>query len=333
VLAADRSPRRRRRRLPSALVVFVAVATLATSGLLLAARQAADKVARLEVVDSVLSGSSPDVENFLLVGSDSRAAVDPSSPDAGTIGTEGDVGGGGRSDTIMVLRRDKASDSASLLSIPRDLWVNVDGDGTKINAAYNSGPATLVETIERELMIPIHHYVEIDFEGFKDLIDAIGGVPICFDYPTRDTSSGLEVPEPGCPVLDGVQALAYARSRHFEQFVDGEWQEDPTADLGRTRRQRDFVNRALQGAIEEIKVDPFSAGELVEAISTSLRVDSDLQLIEAASSLRTAVGAGMETFSLPVVPDTVGDQAVLRLDDEAGDVLAFFAGIGPAPAQ
>jgi LCP family protein required for cell wall assembly len=203
----------------------------------------------------------------------------------------------------------------------------------KINAAFNRGPAVLIQTIQQALKIPIHHYVEIDFAGFKSLIDALGGVPICFEVPTRDTNSGLEVPEPGCPVLDGVQALAYARSRHFEQFVDNEWHEDPTADLGRTKRQRDFVNRALQGAFERIKVDPFSTGKLIASVSGALHVDPDLDLVNAAASLRTAVGSGMQTYALPVSGKQVnGLGSVLVLADGADAVLAFFAGTGSAPA-
>ncbi len=315
-------------------MVFVAIATLATSGLLLAARRAADKVARVPGVSATLSQGSANVENFLLVGSDSRANVDPNAPDAGAIGTGGEVTGS-RSDTIMVLRRDKTSNSAALLSIPRDLMVTIAGTGkkAKINAAFNSGPDVLVRTIEQELQIPIHHYVEIDFQGFEALIDALGGVRICFDQVTRDTSSGLNITEPGCPVLDGLQALAYARSRHYETLDDGgTWHEDPTADLGRTKRQRDFVNRALQAAIARIKVDPFSTGRLVESISKSLRVDPDLDVFNAARSLRTAVGSGLHTYALPVSGKNVdGLGAVLVLDKGADAVLAFFAGKGAAP--
>ncbi len=130
----------------------------------------------------------------------------------------------------MVLRLDKTNDTASILSIPRDLWIAA--DKSRINAAFNKGPANLVETVTTadELQIPIQHYVEVDFSGFKSLVDALGGVQVCFEYPTRDENTGLNVTEPGCPTLTGVEALAYARSRHFEQFKDGEWTGGP--DIG-----------------------------------------------------------------------------------------------------
>ena len=132
--------------------------------------------------------------------------------------------------------------------------------------------------------IPIHHYVEIDFSGFKSLVDALGGVQICVDYATRDVSTGLDITEPGCHVLLGEQALAYARSRHYEELrEDGEWHEDPASDLGRTKRQQQFVNLALQTALDRIKVDPFSAGRLITAIGSSLRVDDELDPISAAA--------------------------------------------------
>ena len=231
----------------------------------------------------------------------------------------------------MVLRFDKGSESASLLSIPRDLWVQVPTRTGKINGAYNDGPAALIQTVKDALNLPIHHYVEIDFYGFKSLIDALDGVDVCFENPTRDINTGLNIVEPGCFLLDGTEALAYARSRHFEEFKNGDWYEDPTSDLGRSRRQRDFVNRSLQKAIQKVKGDPFVTGDLVRSISAAIRIDEDLDPIDAAASLRTAVGSGLKSYSLPVGPTTIDGQDVLLLDDESAVVLAYFRGEGPAP--
>ena len=309
------------------------VGVLGATGTLVAARATIDSVARIPDVAAELSPSTTAIENFLLVGSDSRAGADPASVDAGGIGTEAEVSGH-RSDTIMILRREISSGDVSLLSIPRDLWVHVPGhDGNRrINSAFNDGPEILVQTLQEELGMPIHHYVEIDFGGFKALVDALGGVEVCVDYATRDVSTGLNIPEPGCHVLDGVQALGYARSRHYEEFRDGEWHEDPSSDLGRTKRQQLFVNLALRTALERIKVDPFAAGPLVSAIGSSLRVDDELDPISAAASLRTAVDSGIATYSLPVFGKTIGGNAVLLLGDGADAMLAYFRGEGPAPA-
>jgi LCP family protein required for cell wall assembly len=335
VLTADVAPRsRRRRRLPSVLAVAALVGITGATGLLIAARKTIESVGRVPDVGKHLSPGGSNIENFLLVGSDSRAGADPTSADAGGIGTEDQVSGH-RSDTIMILRRDKSTGEASLLSIPRDLWVQVPGhDGKRrINSAFNDGPDVLVQTLQEQLGLPIHHYVEIDFSGFKSLVDALGGVEVCVDYATRDTNTGLNITEPGCHVLDGVQALAYARSRHYEEFrEDGKWHEDPASDLGRTKRQQQFVNLALQKALDRVKVDPFAAGRLVTAIGASLRVDDELDPISAASSLRTAVDAGIATYSLPVVGKTIGGNAVLLLGDGSDSVLAYFRGQGPPPA-
>ena len=316
------------------LAMTAVVGVLGATGMLIAARKTIDSVDRVPGVSEHLTPGGSAIENFLLVGSDSRAGADPAAADAGGIGTEADVSGH-RSDTIMILRRDKSTGDASLLSIPRDLWVQVPGhDGKRrINSAFNDGPEVLVETLQQELGLPIHHYVEIDFSGFKALVDSLGGVQICVDYATRDVSTGLNITEPGCHILDGVQALAYARSRHYEEFREDEkWHEDPASDLGRTKRQQQFVNLALQTALDRIKVDPFSAGRLATAIGSSLRVDDELDPIAAASSLRSAVDGGIETYSLPVFGKTISGNAVLLLGDGSDAVLAYFRGEGPAPA-
>jgi polyisoprenyl-teichoic acid--peptidoglycan teichoic acid transferase len=327
-----RAPARRRRR-PRVLTLLAMLALVAVAGsvgLIVAAHRTIGTIGRVEEVGTVLSPVNPNVENYLLVGSDSRADADPTSPDAGGIGSAADVTGS-RSDTIMILRLDKSNDSASILSIPRDLWIAK--DKSRINAAFNEGPANLVETITsaKELAIPIQHYVEVDFSGFKSLVDALGGVQVCFEYPTRDANTGLNVVEPGCPTLSGVEALAYARSRHYEQFIDGKWQEDPSSDLGRTKRQRDFVNRSIQAALEKIKADPFASGRLIEAIGGSINVDSNLDPLGAVDKLRSAVGGGIVTYSLPVVGKTIGGNAVLLPGEGADAVLDYFRGVSDTP--
>ena len=324
-------PGRRSGRFALTVVLTLAIAAAGAAGTLVAAESAIDRLPRVEGVSDVLSPQTGTVENFLLVGSDSRAGSDPNSPDFGGIGTEADVQGS-RSDTMMVLRRDRETGQASLLSIPRDLWVDIPGRGSqRINAAYNDGPAVLVQTVQQNLGLPIHHYVEVDFFGFKDLVDAIGGVELCFMWPTRDVKTGLFVEQGGCYLFDGVQALAYARSRFYEQLIEGEWRVDGTADIGRTERQRDFVNRALNTALDRVKADPYVAGDLLESAGSAVRIDDELDVLAAAASLRTAVGAGLTTWALPVYGDTVDGNSVLRLADGADALLAHFRGDGPPP--
>ena len=312
--------------MPLFLAIALFTAVIGAAGTLVAARRVVDEVPRVSGVTAVLDAVSGDIENYLLVGSDSRALGDPNT------GGTGDVTGS-RSDTIMVLRLDTSNDSAALLSIPRDLYVETSVRTGRINGAYNDGPATLVQAVQQSLALPIHHYVEIDFFGFKALVEALGGVTVCFPLPTRDLNTGLNIVAPGCFVLDGTQALAYARSRHYEQLTaDGEWHADPTSDLGRSTRQRDFVNRCLQQAVEQVKINPFETGELVRAMGNAISIDDDLDPIGAASTLKTAVDAGLATYSLPVYSDTINGDSVLLLTNDADAVLDYFRGTGPAPA-
>jgi LCP family protein required for cell wall assembly len=324
--------RRRRRRSPLPLTILLAalVGVVGTTGVLRAADRRTAAVERIGGMEAVLAANDGPAENFLLVGSDSRENADPSSPDFGGIGDEAEVTGR-RSDTIMVLRREKGG-GAALLSLPRDLWVEIAGTGNhnRINSAYNEGPERLAATVTNALGIPINHYVEVDFEGFKDIVDAIGGVVICVDYATRDDNTGLNL-QPGCTRLDGVQALAYARSRYYEEFRDGNWQTDPTADLGRMARQQAFIRAAVDGVLADIQDSPFGTGDLIEAVAGSVRIDASVEPFEAANALQGAAEKGLATYTLPVQGVEVEGNSVLIPTPEAEAVLAYFRGQGPLP--
>jgi anionic cell wall polymer biosynthesis LytR-Cps2A-Psr (LCP) family protein len=180
------------------------------------------------------------------------------------------------------------------------------------------------------LAIPIHHYVEVDFVGFKRIIDQIGGVEICIEFATRDLHTGLAL-QPGCQKLDGVQSLAYARSRYYEEFRDGDWRIDPRADLGRIERQQLFMRAAVNGALETVQSSPFGSGGVLDAVVSSVRIDASVDPIKAGEALRRAAAEKLDTYTLPVFGDTVGDQAILRLDDGSEVILDYFRGVGPAP--
>jgi LCP family protein required for cell wall assembly len=267
-------------------------------------------------------------ENYLLVGSDSREGF----ADEAFIGSEEDVGGH-RSDTIMILHQER-NGGAALVSVPRDLWVPIHGtdDNGRVNSAFNDGPLTLVATVSDALDIPIHHYVEVDFVGFKNIIDRIGGVEMCVELAARDVHSGLAL-QPGCQTLDGTMALAFARSRYYEVWNGDDWVTDGRADLGRIERQQLFLRTAVDGALRKLQSSPFSAGETIQAVVDSVKIDGGLDPLHAAQVLRHAFEAGMRTYALPVYDDTVGDAAVLRLEDSAEPLLAYLRGTGPAPAE
>ena len=317
------------------------IGLVGAAGVLRAADERTADVARIEGLESVLA-DIPDesdstieypAENYLLVGSDSREGVDPGDADFGVIGTEAEVGTSRRSDTIMVLRQER-NGGAALMNLPRDLWVEIagTGDSQRINTAFNGGAERLAATVTESLGIPVHHYVEVDFIGFKDIIDDLGGVEVCVGFAARDANSGLQI-DKGCQRLDGVQALAFARSRYYEQWDGTDWVLDPRADLGRIERQQLFMRAAVDGALRKLRSSPFGSGDIIEAVIGSVRIDDRLDPIKAGEALRQAAEEGLRTYGLPVVNDQVGDAAVLRLGDGAEEVLAYFRGEGPAPIE
>lgn len=326
---ATRSEQSRR---PFAFITGFNLAVLAviagSAGLVVAVRGQVDSVERVSAVDSVLSSPSQGFVNYLIVGSDSREGADPSSPDYGGIGDVNETSGR-RSDTIILMHVDKVLSTIALTSIPRDLWIEIPGQETnRINAAYGFGEATLIDTVQTTLGIPVNHYVEVDFNSFKAIISAIDGVELCFDYPTRDVHTGLNVTTPGCQVLDAVQSLAYARSRYYEVFKDGQWEVDGRADLGRIERQQTFFETAVSRSVSQVLADPFRAGSLTSAAVDSLRVDGALDLIEMARAIRPIASGGIVRVPLPVYGDTVRGKSVLRLAQGAPAVLEYLAGRG-----
>jgi LCP family protein required for cell wall assembly len=277
-------------------------------------------------------------QNFLIVGSDSRDAVDPGEGDAKAF-LAGEVDGK-RSDTIMVARIDPKSEAVVVLSIPRDLWVPIAGTAhsEKINSAYGLGRQTLIDTIRQNLDIPINHYVEIDFRGFKSLVRAIGGVPIYFDRPVKDTHTGLMVTDPGCVNLGDDQALAFARSRYLQYRTARGWSiPDPTADLGRISRQQLFIRTALHRALTAGNLtNPITLNRLIDTGVSNVGVDRSLSTREIAALARRFVHfdpAKMETLALPVSDYYPHGASALRLDTKAAQrILNRFRTLTPEQA-
>jgi LCP family protein required for cell wall assembly len=218
------------------------------------------------------------------------------------------------------------------MSIPRDLWVEI-GDGTdkqRINTAYQLGADVLIRTVQRALGIPIHHYVEINFQGFKTIVDAVGGVSVCVQHQSRDKHTGLFM-RIGCNKLDGVKGLAYARSRFFEQKIDGEWQVDGSSDIGRTARQREFVQALVKSAVVGLVDNPFRAGDVMRGGISAVTVDERLDLLEFAKRMRPAATTGIASMRLETYGAMAGESEVLKLAEDAAPLLAYFAGTGPRP--
>jgi LCP family protein required for cell wall assembly len=274
--------------------------------------------------------------NIVVVGSDSRDDISNTDTDASAfLGTGGDAPTGQRSDTIMIVRIDPQADHVDMLSLPRDLWLPLAGstDNSRLNEAYSQGTQKLIDTIKQDFGIDINHYVEVNFKGFEGVVDAIGGVPMYFDKPMRDTFSGLKIDQPGCQTLNGQQALGFARARHLQYNEKNVWKDDPTGDLGRIARQQFFLRTLFEHASKSaVTPDLRVAGSLLDATTKNLKVDKsfDLQrMAEIGKRFASFNSDQIHTYSLPVTPYTTGGGgSVVRVSaDVAQPILNLFRGL------
>ena len=324
---AGPKPRRTSTWVKRLFVSFLVVANLAVFGVYWTLRSAQDafrdNATQLEDVVPELTvrpTASAEPLVFLVIGSDTRAGLDSLQNFGESDGARGDV--------IMLIKLYPDDGHVQILSVPRDLLVEIPGKGTdRINAAYAYGGAPLmVRTVRQVTGLPIHHYIEIDFVGFQSLVDDIGGVYIDFPYPARDVKSGLSVGA-GYQLLDGSQALAYARSRQFQEQRDGEWVSVDADDIGRTGRQQALI-LAILGAVKT-PASITEAGSIVGGFAQHLTVDSAFaqsSLVELAYRMRSVSGEKIETATLPVYLDTYNEMSIVRMQHPAADdLIADFA--------
>jgi LCP family protein required for cell wall assembly len=191
-----------------------------------------------------------------------------------------------------------------------------------------------VQTIKRNFGISIDNYAQVDFASFEKLVEVLGGVPVYFTTPVRDRTTGLYVDTPGCVRLNPQQALAYARSRHFEFEFMGKWLTDGTGDLGRITRQQDFIKRAIRSASDKGVRNPQTAVGIVDAavgavvLDDTLTVDAILGLL---SQFRTFNPDDLVTNQVPTESaprDGVAYQDVVW--GQALPLLEPFWGVDPA---
>jgi LCP family protein required for cell wall assembly len=297
----------RRRRIAAALAALLVLGLLAAAG---SWGYTAFRFGQITSVAVPGLGKAPSDGslNLLVVGSDTRQGL--------RDGRFGEAAGQ-RSDVLIVVHLVPSARHAVVLSIPRDLYVPVAGAGgpAKINSAFNRGPGQLVQTIQQSLHIPIHHYLLVNFDGFREVVDALGGVSMHFPRPVRDSNngrneSGLDVRRAGCRRLDGDQALALARSRYFQyQDTAGRWHGDPGTDLGRIRRQQTMLRALAAKAVGRNLANPLRANALVGSVVRSLTKDDRLSLRRAVSlarQFRSFDPSRLTSLTLPV------DRAVQR---------------------
>jgi LCP family protein required for cell wall assembly len=298
--------------LPLLLVVLLV-------GGFLYARNVFGKIERVDVAD-VLSPSGHGT-NYLMVGSDSRDAQE--IIDAGLNPEAFEDGGGQRSDTILILRT--GDGPAKLMSVPRDLCVQLaeTGSRSKINAAYQGGPKRLLQTVQRALDIPVQHYLEVDFVSFSRLVDALGGITIDFPNPAFDTNTGLDIEEAGPHHLDGPTSLAFVRSRHYVEVIDGKKKPDALGDINRVKRQQQFLTAVL-GKMGDSK-NPLALARAANSASGGLRIDDTIGLTDAMRLAWKLKGTTPESVTLPTKRGggCAGDDLAL-LQPDADAALAKF---------
>jgi len=341
------TPYRRRRwprRLLIGLNVFLAVCLLAIGSLYGYVTFRLGQIHRISIggltigaAPGVTSGGGGPPMNILVVGSDSRAAL--SSADDNEFGSGADVGGQ-RSDTIMIVHINPGAGTASLLSIPRDLWVPIPGQGSnRINSAFDTSADLLVRTIQDNLGIPINHFIEVDFDTFRQVVNALGGVKFWYPEPVRDNDngvndSGLNITVAGCYSLTGDMALSLVRTRHLQYYSDGEWHFEGESDLARIRRQQLFVKKVIAKAESTGLANVTALNGVVGGVVSNLTVDSGFSqhlMLALARRYRNFNPSSLPTSTLPTYAATIDGADVLLLDKtQSQAAIDAWEGVAPS---
>ncbi|MGW7705978.1 LCP family protein [Streptomyces sp. NPDC054771] len=279
--------------------------------------------------DNVDNGS----QDILVLGSDSRSGANSA------YGTDD---GAARSDTAMVVHINKGHRTASVVSIPRDTLVTrpectSDTTGKPVaaeqramfNTAYEvGGPACAVKTVEAMSGIRMDHYLEVDFTGFKKLIDELGGVKITTTQAIDDPKSYLKL-EPGTHTLDGEQSLGLVRTR--KSVGDG-------SDLGRIQLQQAFI-KALMEQVKHVGVfsNPKKLYDLADTATKAVTTDSDLgsvtELTSFANGLKGLGSKNVHMVTLPVEYDPADPNRVVPLESAAQQVWSALKQDKAIPAS
>lgn len=301
-------PRRRWRRV--ALVSLLVVALLGGGGLIaggLYLRSVESDIERVDAFADVPEQGRPQAVakgamNILILGSDTR---DPESKS------------GSRTDTIILAHLPKDRSSAQLISIPRDTWVAVPrskdgsqgGRDAKINAAYAWGGVPLmVQTVEKFTTVRIDHVMMVDFAGFKEIIDALGGIDIDAEKSFTSIHPPFRTFRQGVQRMDGETALDYSRQR--KQFPDG--------DFARIRHQQQVIKAILDRAVSGgIVTNPGKLNSFVKATSNAVSVDEKMSLLSMATDLRGLRGDNLRFITSPTKgTGRVGSESVVFANTE-----------------
>jgi LCP family protein required for cell wall assembly len=218
------------------------------------------------------------------------------------------------------------------MSIPRDLWVQIPGKNyqQRINTTFDTGADLLVQAIKQDLGVDVNHYVEVNFNSFRQVVDAVGGVKQYFPTPARDAFSDLNIPNPGCYTLNGQTALQFVRARHYEYFQNGRWHFEAESDLARIKRQQQFIKKMISKAQSSGVTDPLELNRIIGGVTNNLTVDSGFSqnlMLSLAKRFRSLSPDSLPTTTLPTMPATIQGNAVLLLKEpDATQTIANFLG-------
>lgn len=307
-----------------AFVLIAALVALAaiTAGLLwFVAERAVDDIPTAGFDrDTLAESNAANPQNFLVIGSDERPAEQFTSESAGK-----------RSDTMMLVQIDPKQATARVLSLPRDTRVEIPGRGyDKLNASFaHGGPQLTIQTLKQFMGLPIHHYIEVNFEGLVGVVDALGGVEICVDEPMRDPKANIWFGKVGCYPVDGRQALIFSRSRNMQLLKNGKWEEDPTADIGRIHRQQLFLKAVLKKAMSVKALGNWQA--VADGIRKGVIIDDGLGLSQFLTLYETFQDFDpdkVDMKTIPGHPQMIGSVSYFVADREKlNAVLAPFGAI------
>lgn len=307
-------------------------------------------------VEAATGPCEDSVCNYLILGSDSRAGLTPE--EQAQFGTNADIGGVSRSDTIMLVHSDPRERKATILSFPRDLWVDIPGVGeNKINAAFEGGvdgggPELVAKTIHQITGLRVNHFVYVDLAGFQGIVDTLGGIEMCIPGENVNTPgwvagpsgdvyykepgyiadpyTGLHV-KPGCERLAGDQALAYVRTRHLPC--------DAVPDFARINRQQEFLRAVINRLLQPSEL--LKAPSLVRPVLANLTRDSELtpaDLVFLVGQLRGMSTGAAEFRSVPGTPGFESPSwssiplSVVHMDAAAERLFAALRNGTPLPA-
>lgn len=248
------------------------------------------KVDPREIHPTVFGEPIPDgeFESYLLVGSDASGFL---------------------ADSIILALQPSGGGSPIMVSLPRDLfvWNLCKQRFTRLNTGLGgcpgsaSGSELLAIMVEDYTGIPVDHLARINFDGFARMVDAMGGITVCVDAPSRDAKSHLEIEEPGCQRVGGETALAWVRSRHMEQLVGEEWVAVGGSDFGRQIRQQEVLFQ-LAGRAASFS-SPGSLVDRLSAVASYVRLDSSWSFGQAVSTgwrYRGISKSSVKRFSIDV---------------------------------